>query len=169
VAGEKAPVLSFGGLSSGCPDARRPMTQDRWRVALEAAPDQALGRAIQTKLAAYNTEMAGPGDSGVVAVSRRGPDGDIVGGLWGRAGYGFLFVELLTTGPASGLGLGRAMMDLAEAEARRRGLIGMWLTTWTFQAPEFYRKLGFEECGRISGFPPGHDHITYVKRFATST
>jgi GNAT superfamily N-acetyltransferase len=57
----------------------------------------------------------------------------------------------------------------AEAEARRRGLIGMWLTTWTFQAPEFYRKLGFEECGRISGFPPGHDHITYVKRFATST
>lgn len=54
----------------------------------------------------------------------------------------------------------------AEAEARRRGLSGIWLDTWTFQAPGFYQRLGFTECGRIRDDPPGHDRIFYVKRFA---
>jgi ribosomal protein S18 acetylase RimI-like enzyme len=56
-------------------------------------------------------------------------------------------------------------MRLAEAEARRRGLLGIWLDTWTFQAPDFYPKLGFVECGRITEYPPGHDRIFFVKRF----
>lgn len=87
------------------------------------------------------------------------------GGFWGRTGYGFVFVELLALGPARGGGLGREVMALAEGEARRRGLVGMWLDTWTFQAPGFYQKLGFTECGRIVEYPRGHDRIFYVKRF----
>ncbi len=74
--------------------------------------------------------------------------GAVVGGLWRRTGYGFLFIELLALGPAKGIGLGRQIMGIAEAEARRRELLGMWLDTWTFQAPDFYPKFGFEECGR---------------------
>ena len=35
-----------------------------------------------------------------------------------------------------------------------------------FQAPGFYQRLGFTECGRIRDDPPGHDRIFYVKRFA---
>lgn len=76
-----------------------------------------------------------------------------------------LFVELLALGPARGRGLGRRLMRDAEAEARRRGLSGIWLDTWTFQAPGFYARLGFAECGRIRDYPPGHDRIFYVKRF----
>jgi len=26
-------------------------------------------------------------------------------------------------------------------------------------------KFGFVECGRITGYPPGHDRIFFVKRF----
>ena len=96
----------------------------------------------------------------------RDRNGEVVGGLWGRTGYGFLFVELLAMGPARGIGLGRRVMQLAEAEAKRRSLLGIWLDTWTFQAPNFYPKLGFTECGRITGYPPGHDRIFYVKRFS---
>jgi ribosomal protein S18 acetylase RimI-like enzyme len=55
-------------------------------------------------------------------------------------------------------------MHAAEAEARRRGLTGIWLDTWTFQAPGFYRKLGFAEVGRIPNYPPGHDRIFFMKR-----
>ena len=49
-------------------------------------------------------------------------------------------------GPARGLGLGRKVMAMAEAEARSRGLAGIWLDTWTFQAPGFYPKLGFRNA-----------------------
>ncbi len=116
-------------------------------------------------LAAFNTGAAGAGGWGLLAVTVRDEAGAVVGGLWGRTGYGFPFVELLALGPAKGVGLGREVMGIAEAEARRRGLVGIWLDTWTFQAPGFYEKLGFTECGRIPDYPPGHDKIFYVKRF----
>ncbi len=120
---------------------------------------------ILAPLAAYNEAAAGAGDRGVLAVTVRDAAGQVAGGLWGRTGYGYLFVELLVVGPARQQGLGTELMRQAEAEARRRGLLGMWLDTWTFQAPDFYPKLGFVECGRIPHYPPGHDFIFYLKRF----
>jgi len=136
-----------------------------WHVRLEAEPDAKLREQILAPLAAHNESIAGPGNWGLLAVTVRDAEDTVVGGLWGRTGYGYLFVELLAMGPARGQGHGRAVMALAETECRRRGLRGMWLDTWTFQAPGFYQKLGFEECGRIKEYPPGHDRIFFVKRF----
>ena len=137
-----------------------------WRAVLETDPDDSVRAKILEPLDDYNDRAAGPGEWSKLAVTVRDAGGEIVGGLWGRTGYGFLFIELLALGPARGVGLGREVMALAEAEARRRGLIGIWLDTWTFQAPGFYPKFGFEECGRIREYPPGHDRIFYVKRLS---
>ena len=142
------------------------MQRSQWTITLEADPDPSLRAKILEPLAAHNDAAAGPGRWDTLAITVRGDDGEVAGGLWGRTGYGFLFVELLALGPARGRGLGREVMALAEAEAKRRGLLGIWLDTWTFQAPGFYPKLGFVECGRITEYPPGHDRIFYVKRFA---
>lgn len=139
---------------------------DEWTITLEADPDPSLRAQILEPIAAHNENAAGPSGWGLLAIAVRNGAGEVGGGLWGRIGYGFLFVELLALGPARGRGLGRKVMALAEEEARRRGLVGMWLDTWTFQAPDFYPKLGFVEYGRISEYPPGHDRIFFVKRFA---
>jgi GNAT superfamily N-acetyltransferase len=136
-----------------------------WKITLETAPNSAMHTKILAPLVAHNEGAAGPGDWSLLVVTVRDAAGEIVGGLWGRAGYGFLLVEILALGAAKGRGLGREVMRLAEAEARRRGLLGIWLDTWTFQAPDFYPKLGFVECGRITEYPPGHDRIFFVKRF----
>lgn len=140
------------------------MAQD-WTVALDTDPDPALREGILEPLQAFNDAAAGPGGYAPLAVTVRNGAGEVVGGLWGRIGRGFLHVEFLALGPARQQGLGRQVMALAEAEARRRGLGGMWLSTWTFQAPDFYRKLGFTECGRIPDYPPGWDCVFLVKRF----
>jgi GNAT superfamily N-acetyltransferase len=136
-----------------------------WSLRHEREPDPGLRDKVLAPLAAYNTEQAGPSGSALLAVTLRDEADEVVGGLWGRMGYGYLFVELLALGPARGRGLGRRIMSMAEDEARARGLLGIWLDTWTFQAPGFYQKLGFVECGRIKDYPPGHDRIFYVKRF----
>lgn len=143
------------------------MTNIPWSVALETNPDPEIRQDILVPLIADNEAAGGPSQSELLAVTVRDPSGAVVGGLWGRTGYGFLFVELLALGPAKGHGLGRAVMELAEAEARRREMTGMWVDTFTFQAPGFYLKLGFWEYGRITGYPPGHDRIFFVKRFDT--
>ena len=49
-----------------------------------------------------------------------------------------------------GTGIGRTLVEAAEAEARARGCEVLWLTTAEHRAGAraFYRTLGFEETGR---------------------
>ena len=136
-----------------------------WTVKLESNPGAAVRDAILKPLIAHNTDVAGEGAFAQLAVTVRDEAGDIAGGLWGYIWHSFLFVELLALGEARGQGLARQVMALAEAEARRQGCAGIWLDTFTFQAPWFYPKLGFVEFGRIPGHPAGHDRIFLVKRF----
>ena len=136
-----------------------------WTVALDPEPDRSVRDAILEALTKHNVASVGPSGHAPVAITVRDDQGRLVGGLWGAIFYGFLFVELLAVGEARGEGVGRRVMQLAEEEARRRGCVGMWLDTFTFQAPWFYPKLGFTEFGRITGYPPGQDRIFLVKKF----
>jgi ribosomal protein S18 acetylase RimI-like enzyme len=63
-----------------------------------------------------------------------------------------------------GRGLGRSLVQAAEAEARRRGCAQLLLSTHSFQAPDFYRKLGFERLAEIADYPAGHSHVLLRKR-----
>jgi ribosomal protein S18 acetylase RimI-like enzyme len=63
-----------------------------------------------------------------------------------------------------GEGLGTRLMEAAEDEIRRIGCSTIVLDTFSFQAPGFYRKLGFEIVSEITEFPEGHEHYMLVKR-----
>jgi GNAT superfamily N-acetyltransferase len=52
----------------------------------------------------------------------------------------------------------------AEAAARARGCIGIWLNTFSFQARGFYEKLGFTPIGQIDDYPVGHQRFSLQKR-----
>lgn len=79
----------------------------------------------------------------------------------------------IATDPAvQGLGLGRQLMEWAEADARRRGARLVCLETssqGSYQRTRrFYDQAGYLEESRIRDFyKPGDDRITYVKRFST--
>lgn len=93
--------------------------------------------------------------------------GRIIGGLTGYALYEWMFVQYLSVAEdARGRGLGQALIERAEAWGREQGLGGMWLETFDFQAPDFYRKLGFVEFGAIENHPSGSRRIFFQKRFS---
>ena len=123
--------------------------------------------AVLAPLQAYNLAQVGPSHLRPLAVLLRDGAGAIRGGLWGRTGWGWLFVELLAVPEAfRGQGLGVALLRQAEEEASRRGCTGAWLDTFSFQAPGFYAKQGYAEVGRIEDYPSGHSRMFLRKTLA---
>lgn len=64
-------------------------------------------------------------------------------------------------------GLGSQLLDRAEREASKVGARAAFLSTFDFQAPEFYKDHGYEVYGALSGYPPGHTEYHLRKTFKT--
>ncbi|MBP1806144.1 GNAT family N-acetyltransferase [Rubellimicrobium aerolatum] len=87
------------------------------------------------------------------------------GGLTARITQRWLFLHLLAVAPeARGQGVGTALLRAAEGHARARDCLGVWLDTYSFQAPGFYARMGFQEVGRIPDHPPGAARVFLAKR-----
>ncbi|MGW7051819.1 GNAT family N-acetyltransferase [Streptomyces sp. NPDC054887] len=92
--------------------------------------------------------------------------GELAAGLDGFTWGHWLHVQLLWVADAHrGAGLGSRLLARAESAAREeRGCRYARLETWDFQAPEFYRKLGYEVAGRVEDYPPGVTEYILTKR-----
>jgi GNAT superfamily N-acetyltransferase len=137
-------------------------------ISMTSSPSDTDRKAISEGLHAYNEGQTGPTGHETVAVLLKSEEGDTVGGLWGRRYYDWLFIELLFV-PANlrGQGFGRQLMRQAEAVARERSCLGVWLDTFGFQAPEFYRKLGYEAFGELPNQPRGSRRVFLRKLLAS--
>ncbi|UTH74685.1 GNAT family N-acetyltransferase [Chromobacterium sp. IIBBL 290-4] len=137
----------------------------QYQTVLSDVADDAVRAAIGAPLRAYNESQMGGRDYLPLVISVMNEAGEIEGGLWGHTCFGWLYTQLLAApSEALGQGLGKRLMEEAEAEARARGCIGAWVDTHSFQAPEFYEKLGYQRFAELSDYPPGHSRIFYSKR-----
>jgi len=134
------------------------------RIALETQSLDEITNEIRERLLGFNQERAGPFNDVRIILTARGAAGELVGGLVGLAFWNGLFIELLWVDEAArGQGIGTSLMRAAESEARKRGWEVCFLSTWTFQAPGFYPRLGYEPFGELKGMPPGHSRTWFAK------
>lgn len=138
------------------------------RIDLTEDPQPEEYQAILAPLRAHNIANAGDGHYQEIALLVRGEDSDeVLGGLYGKLFYEWLFIDLLSVQPhLRGQGIGERLMRMAEELAREKGCIGMYLDTFEFQAPAFYSKLGFVEVGQIADYPRGSRRFFMQKRLA---
>ncbi|KJZ67577.1 GNAT family N-acetyltransferase [Pseudomonas fluorescens] len=135
------------------------------RIELTQNPTNEDREAILTPLRAYNAAQAGEANPQPIALLVRDDNDEILGGLYGRVFYRWLYIELLSVPEqARGQGMGSKLMHMAEDLAREKGCVGVWLDTFDFQAPGFYQKLGYSELGQIADYPPGHKRFFFQKR-----
>lgn len=79
--------------------------------------------------------------------------------------FDWLFVQFLAARESlRGEGIGTELLERAESWARERGLIGVWLDTFAFGAPQFYRTNEFTEFAAIEDHPLGSRRHFFLKR-----
>lgn len=91
---------------------------------------------------------------------------EIIGGVFGYIGYyaGFKIDILWMREDTRGLGLGTKLLQEAENKAKELGATIAILDTFSFQAEDFYLKNGYEEFGRISGYPKENQEFIFLKK-----
>jgi GNAT superfamily N-acetyltransferase len=131
--------------------AREPKS---FRVARETGPD--AGALTAARLADDVTATFGPRDESPFALAAHDASGGWIGGIKGVIHWRWLYVAQFFVAPDwRGKGVGRALLGEAEALAREKNCVGLYLDTFSPAAENFYRAQGFAMAGRIDNLPPG--------------
>ena len=119
---------------------------------------------IGSGISAYNKQQAGDDSGKTLCFVIQGPKKEIVGGVIGATYWDWLYIDLMwIREDLRGQGYGQQLLELAEEEARKRGARNAYLDTFSFQAPNFYKKHGYY-FGELQNFPPGHQRFFLQKK-----
>jgi GNAT superfamily N-acetyltransferase len=126
--------------------------------------DTELTERLSAELTIFNNAAIGADDEAGMSVRVTDGSGDIVAGLsgWSWGGCGGINLMWVHADHRSE-GWGGRMLAAAEAEAVRRGCTRMIVSSFTYQAPEFYRRHGYVETGRTDGLPAGSSDVHFLK------
>ena len=137
-------------------------------VNTEPTPDEV--QYLEDRLYEFNSAATGITDGEWLAIFVRDDKDRIVAGICGNTWAGCLEIRQLWVDEARRKqGLGTKLFVAAEQEARRRGCRQILLTTFTFQAPAFYAKHGFEVLATVDDHPRGYQHLLLRKRLEQSS
>ncbi|MEU8886403.1 GNAT family N-acetyltransferase [Streptomyces sp. NPDC048442] len=127
--------------------------------------DKELADRLDKELTAFNSDATGAYDEQELSVRVTDEDGELVGGLTGFTWGGLGSIHMLwVREDARRDGWGSRLMRAAEEEMRRRGCDRAMVSSFTFQAPDFYQRLGYEETARLPGIPGGNQDVFFFKK-----
>lgn len=133
---------------------------DDQRLTVEDHVDPRDTAALAERLYEYNAAATGYDDGRELTIFLRGDDGEIRGGLYGWTWAGQLQIQYLWLHESlRGQGYGSRLVAEAERTGRERGCTLALVETHTFQAPDFYRALGYEVYLIQDEYPPGHQKL----------
>jgi GNAT superfamily N-acetyltransferase len=142
---------------------------------LRIGVDPGLEDELVDRLVEYNTarsavvrERFEPANlkSEPVHVFALGPDASLLGGCAARVERVWRWLTIDTMWVDASVrsrGIGTALLRSIEAEGARRGCRWADVTTFDFQAPDFYRNAGYEQYGVKHDYPPGHANYFFRK------
>ena len=130
--------------------------------AAEPTPDDV--QYLEERIYEFNSSVTRIGDGEFLAFFVR--EGDrIAAGICGNTWGGTCELRQFWVEESQRhCGLGTKLLQATEQEARRRGCTQIILMTFSFQAPGFYGKHGFEVLATIDDHPRGYQNMLMRKR-----
>lgn len=138
--------------------------QPELSIEITAKPKLEEADFIKRQIIQFNRRCVGEENYQELAVFLRDPDEKLVGGLVGCTYWQWLYVDVFWIQESyRKSGYGAVLLEAAEAEAIQRGCQSVYLDTFSFQAPEFYQKLGYVVFGELPNFPDGQSRFFLTK------
>jgi ribosomal protein S18 acetylase RimI-like enzyme len=124
--------------------------------------------AIEDRLYDHNRRATGCDDGQGLGFVIRDEAGHMIGVAAGYTWAGTSELKQLWVDEACRKrGHARALLDAFVAEARRRGVRRIWVSSYDFQAPALYEKAGFKRVAEFEGWPEGHTNVVLCKTLAS--
>ena len=119
---------------------------------------------VRESLLHFNTTRVGEDGHATLNLVEYDADGNVIAGLLGGTYWGWMYVNILWVRESHRrTGIGSRLLAEAEREALHRGCHHVHLDTMSWQAPEFYRKHGYEVIGILPDIPEGNQKYLLMK------
>ena len=140
-----------------------------YRISIETQPNPKQVNFIDEQLYQFNVDKIGEYQYTPLFLFLRDPKDEVVGGLDGFIGLGWLNIGTLWVAEKlRGQGYGRKLVRAAEQKAIECGCRSAYLFTYSFQNPEFYKHIGYEVFGKLEDFPLGYSRYFLQKKLLIS-
>lgn len=142
------------------------MRASEFVVSTTPTPDEV--QYLEDRLYEFNSAATGIAGGEWLSILVKDAEGRIVAGICGAVWGGCLEIrQFWVEETRRRQGLGTRLLAAAEQEARRRDCRQVLLSTFSFQAPAFYARHGFEVLAIVDDHPRGHTNLLMRKHLGS--
>ena len=131
---------------------------------MNTSPNEKEIKYIRESLYQFNKDIVGDDGHTPLNIVEYDENGDVIGGILGGTYWGWMYIDILwVQADFRRRGIGSKLLVEAEKEADRRGCHHVHLDTMSWQAPDFYKKHGYEVIGVLPDIPSGNQKYLLMK------
>ena len=127
-------------------------------------PNEIETKYIRNSLNQFNNSIVGSDGHSPINIVEYDENGNIIGGIIGGTYWGWMYIDILWVDEKHRRKqIGSNLLLEAEKEAKARGCHHVHVDTMSWQAPDFYKKHGYEVVGILPDIPKGNQKYLLMK------
>ena len=120
---------------------------------------------VNNALEKFNNMHVGPDNHLLLNIVEYDENQNVIAGILGGTYWGWLHIDILWVDEKfRRKNIGSQLLIAAENEAKKRGCHSVHVDTMSWQAPEFYKKHGYELISELDNIPNGYKKFHFIKR-----
>ena len=121
---------------------------------------------VNNALEKFNNMHVGPDNHLLLNIVEYDENQNVIAGILGGTYWGWLHIDILWVDENfRSKKIGSRLLIAAENEAKKRGCHSVHVDTMSWQAPEFYKKHGYELISELDNIPNGYKKFHFIKEF----
>ena len=120
---------------------------------------------VNNALEKFNNMHVGTDNHLLLNIVEYDENQNVIAGILGGTYWGWLHIDILWVDENfRSKKIGSRILIAAENEAKKRGCHSVHVDTMSWQAPEFYKKHGYELISELDNIPNGYKKFHFIKR-----